>query len=153
MSPMSILVLLLEIFGIENYNHAHYLGRDLQQAEERTGFWEEIDSSIAASEYEQLNKEVYSVRLRLTNLRRVTDFQEQFGQFLHSSINVLDRLRAEHGMSPVPKWRRTNIVQDLEYQMTTCRRLQDELEIMQERVQIQVDVVGAVTNYEYTRHC
>ncbi|KAI1629586.1 hypothetical protein EDD37DRAFT_661514, partial [Exophiala viscosa] len=81
MSPVSFLVFLLEMFGLETTLHSTYLAEDIRKAEEKTGFWEDMNSTIVASKYEQLNKDVYSCRLRLSSLRRFTDFQQEFGQF------------------------------------------------------------------------
>ncbi|KAI1621869.1 hypothetical protein EDD37DRAFT_498193 [Exophiala viscosa] len=140
-SPVLFLVSIFEALGVDRRIDEARLAGAIQTAEQRTGFWEEMSSTIAASQYEQWNKQVHHCRIWLSMLQRRANFQQELGQFLHDCVDLVNQLRAERGMGPEPRWRRSAVLQVVKYQMTTCRRLQTELELLHERIQVQVDVM------------
>ncbi|KAK5189286.1 hypothetical protein LTR47_011833 [Exophiala xenobiotica] len=140
-SPVLFLVSMFEALGVDRRIDEARLAAAIQTAEQSTGFWEEMSSTIAASQYEQLNKQLHSCRIWLSMLQRRANFQQELGQFLHDCVDLVGQLRAERGMGPEPTWRRSTALQGVKYQMTTSRRLQTELELLHERIQVQVDVM------------
>lgn len=145
-SPLSLLMLLLEFIGHGCDSLTSDLDTLLLDAESSTGFATEPNASIAASKYEQLNTEVHRCRLMLAALRLFTEYEQEFGQFLRNSVDLIDKLRVERGRGPEPGWKRSGTLQVLDHLLTASRRRQAYVEVLRDRIQLQTDVVSAAVS-------
>jgi len=141
-SPISFLVYLLENYGYGCENWRQSLDKDVQSAEQRTGLTLWGSNKISPSKYEQLSKEMHICKTSLIILLNMMAFEEELGQFLSRIVQQLDDLRKDRGLSRTSQWKRTKVLQDLEYHLTSCRLRQRQTELLRDRIKTQIDVVS-----------
>lgn len=94
------------------------------------------------ADYDNLLRMLYASNTELSHFDTVTTFSVKFGDFLLNALKLLDELRAEVGLAPLPKRDFRCLQERMAFTRSRCDLTADKTREMLERVKGQINVVS-----------
>lgn len=100
------------------------------------------------SNYDNLLRQMYASNTELSHFNTVTTFSIKLGNFLLDALKLLDDLRGEVGLAPLPKRDFRCLQERIAFTRSRCDLTADKTREMHERVKGQINVVRYSTLHQ-----
>lgn len=153
-SPLTILALLYEEYGINVEDRRKSLDREVVRIEQITGMtslaiaWTGQGHDAEDMEYDKLIRDLHACNTNLVFLGSLIHFEIEFGEFIYKLFDIFEDARKRAGKSVFHKPQtKDEILTRLAFLLKLSHFRQQQTQALRERIQSQTNLVSFLTFY------